>query len=287
MGCQECSGTGNAGNMKNYYSILGLQQKADAGEIRKAYRRLAMQNHPDRNPGDPEAAARFTEIAEAYGVLSDPKKRQEYDACKGTGGTSFRRPGPSPGGFSYSQEDILRDLMRDPIFQQMFHGVLREFQQSGMSSGAVPRTGRIRGFFLRWRFFFNTLRGARRLRKQANAWGTQTGRPRKAVPTRSFSGKIGDMLNRLLGKRRFQKDGALPERRCDITYKLPVREEELSEGIVADVVCQHRMKKEMFRVHVPSGSHYGQRLRLKGHGRLSKKGRGDLYLRLCRPEEVI
>jgi len=64
---------------KNYYSILGVKQNATEQEIKKAYRKLARQHHPDVNPGDKSAEARFKEINEAYEVLSDKKKRQKYD----------------------------------------------------------------------------------------------------------------------------------------------------------------------------------------------------------------
>jgi len=64
---------------KDYYKILGLTQAATPLEIKKAYRRLALQHHPDRNPGDSHAAARFIEIAEAYETLSDPERRRAYD----------------------------------------------------------------------------------------------------------------------------------------------------------------------------------------------------------------
>ena len=73
---------------KDYYKILGLTQAATPAEIKKAYRKLAFNCHPDRNPGDPKAAARFIEIAEAYETLSDPARRQAYDrAYKPSGGT--------------------------------------------------------------------------------------------------------------------------------------------------------------------------------------------------------
>src|SRR5262245_28786045 len=62
------------------YAVLGVPRGASAEEIKKAYRRLARQYHPDANPGDVEAEARFKEIAVAYEVLSDPEKRQRYDA---------------------------------------------------------------------------------------------------------------------------------------------------------------------------------------------------------------
>jgi len=64
---------------KDYYKILGVEKNATEGEVNKAYRRKALEHHPDRNPGDEEAAAKFKECAEAFEILSDPNKRQEYD----------------------------------------------------------------------------------------------------------------------------------------------------------------------------------------------------------------
>src|SRR5579884_3423402 len=64
---------------RDYYEILGVRRDADDEEIKKAYRRLAMQYHPDRNVGDEEAVEKFKECAEAYEVLRDPGKRQRYD----------------------------------------------------------------------------------------------------------------------------------------------------------------------------------------------------------------
>ena len=64
---------------RDYYEVLGISRNADPEEIKKAYRKLALQHHPDRNPGNAEAEAKFKEAAEAYAVLSDPEKRAQYD----------------------------------------------------------------------------------------------------------------------------------------------------------------------------------------------------------------
>ena len=63
----------------DYYKILGVEKNADAEEIKKAYRKLALKYHPDRNPNNPTAEAKFKSLSEAYAVLSDPEKRKQYD----------------------------------------------------------------------------------------------------------------------------------------------------------------------------------------------------------------
>lgn len=74
---------------KDFYKTLGVSEKAEAKEIKKAYRNLARTYHPDKNPGDAAANERFKEISEAYGVLSDPKQREEYDAIRRFGPSAF------------------------------------------------------------------------------------------------------------------------------------------------------------------------------------------------------
>src|SRR5687767_7520300 len=86
---------------KDYYKILGVPRSAGQDDIRKAYRKLAMQFHPDRNPGDKQAEERFKEINEAYQVLNDPQKRSHYDRL-GSAYSNWQRRG-APGDFDWNE----------------------------------------------------------------------------------------------------------------------------------------------------------------------------------------
>ena len=94
-----------------YYKILGVEKTASAAEIKKAYRKLALKYHPDKNPDNKEAEDKFKQISEAYAVLSDEKKRQEYDTY---GSAGFQQ--------RYSQEDIFRGFDMNDILGQFGFG---------------------------------------------------------------------------------------------------------------------------------------------------------------------
>ena len=101
---------------RDYYEILGLSRNAGEDEIKKTYRKLALQYHPDRNLGDKEAEEKFKELSEAYSVLSDPEKRSKFDQF---GHAAFGESGPFAGGFDFSHgfEDVFGD-----IFGEFFGG---------------------------------------------------------------------------------------------------------------------------------------------------------------------
>lgn len=92
---------------RDYYEVLGVDKSASADEIKKAYRKLAVKYHPDKNPGDKEAEEKFKEAAEAYSILSDPDKKAKYDQF-GHAGVDGAAPDFS-GGFG-NLNDILNDL---------------------------------------------------------------------------------------------------------------------------------------------------------------------------------
>src|SRR5574343_451994 len=91
---------------RDYYDILGVSRNADADEIKKAYRKLAIKYHPDKNPGDKSAEDKFKEAAEAYEVLSTPEKKQRYDQFGHAGGASSASGGYGGGPGGMNMEDI-------------------------------------------------------------------------------------------------------------------------------------------------------------------------------------
>ncbi|PID41122.1 MAG: hypothetical protein CR981_04685 [Proteobacteria bacterium] len=259
--------------MKDYYQILEVTPDSSEEEIRKNYRRLAMTWHPDRNPDQPEAEERFKDIAEAYGVLTDPVKKREYDACR-VSGRNGREDGNGPSSFQYSQEEILQDLFRDPRFQQLFRGLLHEFQRSGFraNNSFIRRCffGGRGGLLFGGLFLFGTLAGPVII---ASA--------RKSLPKRkSILKQISSRLGLLLGNQPPVDNRVTQTGDDDIVYITPVSSEELREGTVVQVVSQGPDGRELLRVKIPAGSRNRQRLRLRGKGRYGGRRRGDLYLEL-------
>ncbi len=139
---------------KDYYQVLGVERSASADDVRKAYRKLAMQYHPDRNPGDKQAEEKFKEINEAYQVLSDPQKRARYDQL-GSAYSNWQQRGGSPNDFDWSQwfsgqpgagqggtrveYGDLNDLFGQDIFSDFFRSIF-----GGMGGGRTGTSTRTR-----------------------------------------------------------------------------------------------------------------------------------------------
>ena len=127
-----------AESKRDYYEVLGVPRDADEDALKKAYRKLAKKYHPDANPGDKEAEAKFKEASEAYSVLSDPQKRQQYDQF---GHAAFEQGGGGAGGFGgfggfdFSSADF-GDIFGD-IFGDFFGGGSRR----GGRAGNAPMKG--------------------------------------------------------------------------------------------------------------------------------------------------
>src|SRR5436305_5507663 len=121
---------------QDLYDVLGVSRSASADDITKAYRKLARQYHPDRNPGDKQAEAKFKEISSAYEVLSDKAKRAQYDQCGSVGGPAgFPNGGPgAPGGFNFGGGGGTGFQNMDPETAERIFG---QFFGGGSSSGGA------------------------------------------------------------------------------------------------------------------------------------------------------
>src|SRR5881296_2242567 len=145
-------------SQRDYYQTLGVSETATTDDIKKAFRRLAKQYHPDRNPNNPQAAERFKEINEAHDVLSDPEKRKKYDTLRrygafaGAGNASSRGRRETPGGGGRGAPDSGDFDMSDfgglgDLFSSIFgrRGAGREATRNGIvtlvstSSGSASR----------------------------------------------------------------------------------------------------------------------------------------------------
>ncbi|MBN1558084.1 MAG: molecular chaperone DnaJ [Lentisphaerae bacterium] len=133
---------------RDYYELLGVSRSATAEEIKKAYRKMAMKYHPDRNPNDKEAEDMFKQVSEAYEVLSDPRKREQYDRF----GHEGMKSAFGPGGFDFSR-DFTHSADLQDILGSIFGeggGFFDEFFGGGGGARRRPRRGPTRGADLRF-----------------------------------------------------------------------------------------------------------------------------------------
>ena len=124
---------------RDYYEILGIAKTATAEEIKKAYRKVAMQFHPDRNPGDKAAEEKFKEAAEAYEILSDADKKPQYDRYGHAGVSGQSRGGHGAGG-NMNMDDIFSqfgDIFGDDLFGNFFGGAQRGGGRTGQRSRGI------------------------------------------------------------------------------------------------------------------------------------------------------
>jgi len=264
-------------NLKDYYQILEIPSDASEDEIKKAYRRMAFKCHPDRNPGDPHAEARFKEISEAYGVLIDPIKRSHYDQWQKT---DSRGTGE---GFRYSQEEIFQDLFRDPRFNQIFQDLFREFERNGLrfdqhffdrvfSGGGGIFFG---GIFIFGPFGSARMRIPKTPKEKVGKISHDTG-PDKGL-LRRLGEKISGYLSGEKGNLTRGIENATSHSQ-DLSYRLTVNHEEAKRGTWVQVGIDHGDGRKMLRVKIPRGTRSGTRLRIKGKGIRQGDMSGDLYL---------
>src|SRR3954469_10497130 len=278
---------------KDFYRELGVASGASNDEIKKAYRKLARELHPDANPGDAKAEARFKSVSEAYGVLSDEKKRKEYDETRAlfAGGGGGFGGGGFPGGFgtgaSGGQPFDLNDLLRNAgaggqaggagglgdIFGGLFGG------GGGRGAGPTTSTRSRRGADVESELtidFVDAVRGAEvpiRLSspgrcETCGGSGARPGTAPHACPTCAGSGFVSSSQ----GAFAFSE----PCRDCRGTGRLidDPCPECAGEGVSTRV--------RPLTVRVPAGVADGQQIRLKGQGEPGRGGApaGDLYVKV-------
>jgi DnaJ-class molecular chaperone len=251
-------------NQKDYYDVLEVEKEASPQKIKEAYRRLAFQYHPDRNRGTPSVVEKMKEINEAYAVLSDPKKRSDYDAF-------YEQYGPY--GYDrfkqrYSDQDIFRGSDINQIFEEMarsfgfrgFEDVFKESYGQGYRTFEFQRPGVSgRGFI-----FFGP--GFGRNKSQGSL-----------IPSDMFPGYVGKLLKYLL-KRIFRINE--PEKGKDVGDIIYLDPRQALEGARGRYL--HRTRSKELIVTIPPGMKEGQKIRLKGMGAPGKDGgeAGDLYLKV-------
>lgn len=282
---------------RDYYDILGVSRGASGEEVSKAFKKLAKKYHPDVNPGDKKAEDRFKELSQAYDVLSDPKKRKQYDTSGSMGFEGF----PGGGGFSrtYSYNPFeegggkwqgggdMGDL--GDIFSELFThaGVRRgETRRRRPIDFDFGQQGAQRGRDLSFSIdldFLESVLGAEKTVRLPNGVsfkfkvpsgvtnGAKIRLAGKGEPG-LHGGEAGDLYIEARVKPHpfFRREGD------DIILDLPITISEAIEGAKVEVPTVDGT----VTVRIPSGSQSGQKLRLKGKGVLGPKSktRGDQYI---------
>lgn len=239
-------------DQRDYYQILAVDKNASAREIKEAYRKLALQYHPDRNKDNPASVERMKEVNEAYAVLSDSRKRSDYDTLQQQYGPHgydrFRQ--------TYTDEDIFRGSDINQIFAEMARAFgLRDFEEIFRESyGPGYRTFQFRrpGVFGRGFIFF----------------GPGYRRAYRSEPPQTFGRLTRLLLNRML---------KLPKRGKDLRERV-ILPREAREG--GKVKYFHARRSKELMITVPPGIREGQKIKLKGMGGEGREGgeSGDLYL---------
>ncbi len=245
----------------DYYETLGVDRGADKDALKKAYRKLAMQYHPDRNPGDAEAERKFKELNEAYDVLKDDEKKAAYDRF---GHAAFEGGGPRPGGgfegFSGGFADIFEEM-----FGEFMGGV-------GRRSGGSGRGSDLRyNMAISLEDAFNGKQAEIRVPTSVSCdecEGTGAEAGSKPVTCTSCGGR---------GKVRTQQGFFTIERTCPSCGGVGQRIENPCRA--CDGAGRQRREKTL-SVSIPAGVEDGTRIRLSGEGEAGMRGAppGDLYL---------
>lgn len=275
---------------KNFYDILGVNRGASTDEIKAAYRKLARKLHPDVNKA-PDAQARFTEVQEAYDVLSDPEKRKLYDRTGRVGVGVGGAPGGGPGGAAHHGFTVDFEDLDDigSVFDSFFGG------RGGFSAQArrarPPRPPR-RGSDLRQIVHVDLADIARgttlrtttpsgdhvEVKVPAGCADRTTLRLKgRGAPPPAPGGQNGDLLITVHVKPHplfaRGKPNAPDPKSPDLSITLPVTIAEATLGATVDVPTL----EGPVRLSIPPGTASGRQLRLKGRGLHTKTGVGDLY----------
>ena len=285
----------------DYYEVLGIKKDSSTQDIKKAYRKLAMKYHPDRNKGDKEAEEKFKKISEAYAVLSDPEKRKQYDTF---GASGFQQ--------RYSQEDIFRGFDLGDILKEFGLGGLGGgfrtsggegspfetffFQSGGPGGGRTSyRTAAqqpVKGSDLTYELSVSLneiLNGSEKtisLRRENKTENVSVKIPRgikagqklrlagKGSPS-PYGGPPGDLFLIINEQPHpvFTRDG----NNLIVEQRIP-----FSKACLGSEISLKSLEGKELKVKVPAGIQPHSKLRLKGHGLPAGKtgGRGDIYVKI-------
>jgi molecular chaperone DnaJ len=258
---------------RDYYEVLGVSKTATADEIKKAYRKKAIQYHPDKNPGDKEAEEKFKEAAEAYDVLSDEQKRQRYDqfghnafSGAGGGGGYGGYGGFGGGGFSMNMEDIFEH------FGDIF---------GGHFGGRSSRTATPRGTNLRVRVKLTLEEAATGVDKKiklnkkvtcshCNGTGAENPSDIETCSTCGGTGRVIRTTQSFFGPMQTQTTCST----CHGTGKIIKKKCHKCGGEGLET------SQEVVSINIPAGIYDGAQLVMKGYGNAAPQGgiSGDLYI---------
>jgi molecular chaperone DnaJ len=255
---------------RDYYEILGVPRSASVEEIKRAFRGMARELHPDVSDA-PDAEERFRALAEAYEVLSNPETRELYDRY---GATGLRRGGYTPSDFDLGN---LSD-----IFAAFFgEGVFGEQRRARAARGADVTA--VAEISLRQAYTGATLRVPLRVAATCDRCGgngAEPGTEPTTCPTCGGAGRVQQVSQSVFGQ--FVRSGTCP--RCDGTGRIVETPCERCEGI------GRRLEERTLDVDVPAGIHDGQRIRLRAEGHAGSLGgqAGDAFVQVrIRPEEGL
>jgi DnaJ-class molecular chaperone len=284
---------------KDYYSVLGVRRNASAKEVKQAYRRLARRYHPDVNPGDASAEQKFKEISEAYEVLGDPERRQQYDRFGHqafTGG--FDPPFGSGGGFRGFQTGNLKDFFAGRgNFAEGFGSLFEEFFGKGAPrSHPTPTRGQDIEQTVEISFadaIHGTTSEVRVQRRDGSVEGLRVKIPpgvdtnsRVRLAGKGEAGTAGGAAGDLYIVTRVRPHAYFVRQADDLVCEVPVTLAEAMLGARVEVPTTDGITT----MTLPAGTQNGQKFRLRGKGvpRLKGEGRGDQYVtvRVVLPEKL-